>query len=202
MALPPSYLGYDPGIPIYTFDPEKAEEHFRAAFGGELWEKGFEMTISYNTGNTTRQTIAEIMKANIEDINPNFKVNVRGIQWPDFLSDRNQNKLPVSIVGWIPDYADPDNYMWTFYHSTGFYGKLLNFADPEIDQLLVDARSTTNPQERAFLYQQVGRRAYDLVPTIPYPQQRPFIVTRENLQGVYRNPMLSHEFLWKDISKQ
>lgn len=201
MALPPSFLGYDPGIPTYSYDPEIAEEAFQAAFDGQLWDTGFEMTISYNTGNTVRQTIAEILKANIEDLNPNFRVNTRGIQWADFLQDRNDNKLPISIVGWAPDYADPDNYMWTFYHSTGFYGRLLNFEDAELDQLLLDARTTVNPTEREFLYQQVGRRAHDLIPTITYPSVRPFIITRDNLMGVYRNPMNSGQFLWKDIAK-
>lgn len=201
MALPPSFLGYDPSVPIYGYDPEAAEEAFRAAFDGELWEKGFTITLSYNTGNTIRQTIVEILKANIEDLNPNFRVNGRGIQWSDFLTDRNNNLLPVSIVGWAPDYADPDNYMWTFYHSAGYYGRRLNFDDAEIDRLLRDARSTTDPAERASYYSAVAHRAYDLVPTIAYPQQRPFMVTRSNLQGVYYNPMLSGHFLWADISK-
>ena len=201
MALPTSFLGYDPNIPTYFYDPEQAEEYFRAAFGGELWDTGFEMTISYNTGNTVRQTIAEIMKANIEDLNPNFKINVRGIQWPDFLADRNANKLPISIVGWVPDYADSDNYIHTFYHSEGFYGRLLNFKNEQIDQLVNDARATTDPADREFLYKSVGALGYDLVPFITYPSQTPFMVTRTSLQGVYNNPMLSHGYMWKDISK-
>lgn len=31
MALPPSFLGYDPTVPTYTYNPEKAEEFFCAA---------------------------------------------------------------------------------------------------------------------------------------------------------------------------
>ena len=201
MALPPSFLGYDPNIPIYAFDPEAAEEAFRAAFDGQLWETGFEMTISYNTGNTVRQTIAEILKANIEDLNPKFKVNIRGIQWPDFLSDRNNGLLPIAIVGWAPDYADPDNYIYTFYHSNGYYGSLLSYDNPEMDTLIDEARSTTSNEDREFLYQSIGALGYDEVPFITYPTQQTYIVTREELNGVYYNPMYSHQYLWKDISK-
>lgn len=201
MALPTSFLGYNNAVGTYSYDPEKAEEAFKAAFGGELWETGFEMTISYNTGNTTRQTIAEIFKANIEDLNPNFKINVRGIQWPDFLADRRADNLPISIVGWVPDYADSDNYIHTFYHSEGYYGALLDHNDTELDGLIDAARATTDQAERASLYEQVGQRGFDTVPFITYPNQTPFMVTRENLEGVYYNPMLSHFYMWKDVSK-
>lgn len=202
MALPPSFLGYDPTVPIYSFDPELAEEHFRAAFDGELWETGFTFAISYNTGNTTRQTIAEMLKANIEDLNPRFHINVRGIQWPDFLSDRNLGRLPISIVGWVPDYADPDNFLHTFYHSNGFYAATMNFKDETIDGLIDAARRTVVPAERAALYNQLGHRAAELVPTVLYPSSTTFMATRDNLMGVYYNPMLSGAFLWKHVSKQ
>ena len=201
MALPPSFLGYDASAPTYSFDPEAAEAAFKEAWGGAVWEEGFEITLSYNTGNTTRQTVVEILKANIEDLNSKFKVNVRGIQWPDFLADRRANKLPLSVVGWAPDYADPDNYVYTFYHSNGYYGELLNFSDADLDQYIDDARSTTDSETRAIYYGAAAQRAYDLAPFIIIPTRKSFMVSRDNLEGLYLNPMLSHAALWKNLSK-
>ena len=201
MALPPSFLGYDDSLSTYTYDPEAAEEAFRAAMDGQVWEQGFQMTIAYNTGNETRQTIAEIFKANLEDLNPRFRVNVRGIQWPEFLNQRDQKLLPVAIVGWAPDYADPDNYIYTFYHSEGYYGSLLDFNNEELDNLVVEARQTTEDAQREELYSQVGQLGYDLAPFINTPTAQAFMVTRDNLEGVYYNPMLSGFYKWKDISK-
>ncbi len=201
MALPPSFLGYDPEVPIYPYDSEKAEEHFKKAFNGELWEKGFEITISYNTGNETRKTIAEIFKANIEDLNSKFKVNVRGIDWPEFLTERHNNKLPVNIVSWGADYADPDNFIHVFYHSQGYYGQQIGFQDADIDSYVEQARSTSDLEERASLYSATAHRAYELAPIIVYPTARVFMVTRDNIKGVYYNPMVSHFYLWKNISK-
>jgi peptide/nickel transport system substrate-binding protein len=201
MALPPSFLGYDADVPTYSYDPELAEEAFRAAFDGQLWETGFEMTISYNEGNTARRTVAEILKANIEDLNPNFRINIQGMQWPDFLNAGENRLLPIRLVGWSPDYADPDNYMYTFYASDGYYGSKMSFSDPEIDGWLQDARATTDPEERALIYKSIAGRAYEVLPLLTYPTSNVFMVTRDNLQGVYYNPMLSHYYLWKDISK-
>lgn len=201
MALPPSFLGYNEDLPVYSYDPEAAEEAFRAAFDGEVWENGFELTITYNTGNTTRQTIAEILKENIEILNPNFTINVRGIQWPDFLASRQAQREPVSIVGWVPDYADPDNYIYTFYHSGGYYGALLAYENEEMDALIDEARTITDSERRAEIYNQVGEIGYEDVPFLTYPTQQAFIVTGESVDGIYYNPMLSGQFLWKDISK-
>ena len=40
------------------------------------------------------------------------------------------------------------------------------------------------------------------MPFVPYPLPSPFMVTRDNVTGVYYNPMRSGEFLWKDIAKK
>ncbi len=202
MALPPSFLGYDPTIPIYEFDPDKAEMYFKKAFGGKLWQEGFEVTITYNQGNTFRQTVAEMLKANVEEINPKFRVNVRGLQWPDYLRSARNKMLPIWPLGWVADYADPDNFIHPFYHSKGALAKRQNLNIPELDKLVEEARATVDPKKRAEIYKRIGRLAHDLAVNVPLPAQQAFIVTRDNLKGVYYNPMRSGTFLWKDISKE
>jgi peptide/nickel transport system substrate-binding protein len=202
MALPPSYLGYDPNIPTYEYDPEQAESACRSAWDGQVWENGFEFTISYNSGNIQRQTIGEIIKANLEALNPKFRVNVQGLEWPDYLDQRNQTLLPVSTAAWIPDYADPDNYITTYYASDGYYAATTGFSDPEIDKLNTEARTSLDPETRKLLYSQIGSRAYEQIPYILVPQGTPYLTIRSSVQGVTYNPMYSGNFLWKTVSKQ
>ncbi|MCA9835332.1 MAG: ABC transporter substrate-binding protein [Trueperaceae bacterium] len=202
MALPTSYLGYDPNVPVYEYDLEKAEEECKQAWGGRLWDEGMYLTFSYNTGNSSRQAVAEILKSNLEYLNPKFKIDVRGIQWSQFLDERRNNRLPASIIGWIPDYADPDNYIHTFYATTGYYSAQTGFSDPEIDAIDEQARTELDPAKRAELYSQLGNMAYEKAPYILLPQSVPFMIMREEVSGYYRNPMLSGSYLWKDLSKQ
>ncbi len=202
MALPPSYLGYDPNIPVYDFSLDKAEAEFKKAFGGKLWDQGFEVTITYNEGNSFRRTVAEMLKANVEELNPKFRVNVRGLQWPDYLRSARNKMLPIWPLGWVADYADPDNFIYAFYHSKGALAKRQNLRIPELDRLVEEARTVVDPQKRADLYHRIGRLAHDLAVNVPLPSQQAFIVTRDNLEGVYYNPMRSGTFLWKDIRKK
>jgi peptide/nickel transport system substrate-binding protein len=201
MALPTSYLGYDANIPVYSLDLEMAEEECKQAWGGKLWELGMYLTISYNSGNLSRQTVAEILKANLEFLNPKFVVEVRALPWPQFLEERGENRLPVSIIGWIPDYADPDNYIHTFYASTGYYGSQSGLNIPGIDELDNKARTSLDPEERKALYSQIGQLAYEQAPYILLPQSVPFMIMREEVSGYYRNPMLSGVYLWRALSK-
>jgi peptide/nickel transport system substrate-binding protein len=202
MALPTSYLGYDPNVPQYTLDLEAAEEACRAAWDGQVWENGFYLTIAYNTGNTSRQTVAEILKSNLEFLNPKFVIETRGIQWSQFLEERNNNNLPVNIIGWIPDYADPDNYINTFYASDGYYGSTNGLNIPGVDELNTEARTSLDPERRKELYSQIGNLAYEYSPYILLPQGVPYLVMSDSVQGVYLNPMYSASFLWQDISKE
>ena len=121
---------------------------------------------------------------------------------PDFIRAVSKRQLPVFVLGWGADYADPDNFVYTYYHSRGYYGNKIGLKDAELDRLVEEARSITDPKKRAELYSKIGHRGYEIVPFVPYPLPSPFMVTRDNVVGVYYNPMRSGEFLWKDIAKK
>ncbi|MEX2541921.1 MAG: ABC transporter substrate-binding protein [Trueperaceae bacterium] len=202
VALPPSFLGYPENVDVRGLDLEAAEQYFREAFDGELWEQGFEFTAMYNAGNTIRQTALEIVRENLEFINPNFRMNVRSLPWADFLARTGEQKAPMFALGWGADYADPRNFINTFYDNDGFYSARTSINVPEIQALIDEADQIVDQAERGFIYREIGALHHELAPLITVPVQSPFILARENLEGVYYNPMLSHTPQWKDLSKQ
>ncbi len=202
MGLPPAFLGYNADAPIRTLDLEAAESYFRAAFDGEVWEKGFKLTALYNSGNTIRQTALEIMKDNLEFVNPKFKMDIRGLPWADYLARTAQKKAPMFALGWAADYADPSNFINTFYDKNGYYANRTTIDVPEIQAFIDQADVIIDPVERGFLYRNIGTAHYDQQPLIAVPIQEDFIVARSNIKGIYYNTMLSDKFYWKDISKE
>ena len=114
-------LGYDPDQPTYAHDMNKAAEEFKLAWDGELWEKGFRVQISYNMGDDVRRIAADVIKANVEAINPKFQIEVLNLPWPTFLQVRTEGKLPILISGWQEDYHDPSNWVQPFMSSSGAY---------------------------------------------------------------------------------
>ena len=206
MALPTTYLGYDPKIPSYSFNKERATAFFKRAFGGQAWSNGFVVNITYNTGNIGRQTVAEILKANIEALNPKFKVNVNAIAFSELLKLADASKLAVTIGSWLADYPDTDNFLRTFYHSEdGAFKGRVNFKDATIDTLIDQAYATNEASSRATIYRQVGRRAYELAPIILTPVATGFLTYRDNVKGVEENynGQVSGVWgtFWKNLSK-
>ncbi len=207
MALLESYLGYDPTIALYNYNPEKATKFLKKAWGGDLWANGFQIDMNYRANSITSQKALEILKANLEKLNPKFKLNLTAKPWSELLKEADTSKLPMVLGGWLPDYPDSDNILRTFYHSTdsAFKGRL-NFNDKQIDQLIEQAYSTTDTAKRAALYRLVGRRAAELQPFINLPQAVGFMTIRDNVKGVEENynQQVSGSFgtFWKNLSKQ
>ncbi|WP_261664145.1 ABC transporter substrate-binding protein [Deinococcus sp. Marseille-Q6407] len=200
--LPKSFLGYDQSLPVAKMDMNASEEACKAAHGGQAWENGFTLNAAYRENDKAMQTALEILKQNIEGMNPKFKMNLKPLQWSEVISKANEQ--PMIYVGWSPDYADPDNFMRTFYHSKGFYHGRAGFTEPELDKLIDQARDTTDEAQRKQLYSQIAKLAAEKNLYIQLPTQVGVAVVRSNVQGATAenyNPLNNNTWLWKDLSK-
>ena len=121
---------FNPEQKVYKYDPEKAKEYFKKAWGGQVWEKGFYIEVLYNTGNVQRKTVAEMLKENIESLNPKFKIHVRAVEWPIYLKAMVKKQLPVFIIGWLADYPDPHNFVHPYMHSKGTFAAWQGYVTP------------------------------------------------------------------------
>lgn len=187
--VPPGLTGYDKNLPRYDFDLKKAEEYFKKAWGGKVWENGFTFTITYNTGSDMRQMSAEILKRNIESINPKFKMEIRGVPWASFLERTQNRKMPMWVRGWISDYPDPHNFVFPFLHSKGRYAIAQNFKDPALDKLIERAVSLTSIDERAKIYKDIHNVSIKHATQI-YTVHSPGVwVYRKNIKGFTDNPV-------------
>lgn len=206
-ALPSQLLGFNENLSMYPFDLEKAKEEFQKAWNGEAWEKGFKLTLLYNTGNEARQTACEMLKENIESLNPKFKIEVQGVQWPTYLDAYRQGQLPAFIIGWLADYPDPHNFIFTYYHSNGVYGSpqgenFRAFAREHLDTLIEQAIEETDPSARQKIYEDIQKIAYEYALGMPLYQPEDLFVMRNWVKGWAYNPMrpglANYDEIWKE----
>ncbi len=183
-------LGYDPSAPTYKLNKDKAIEEFKAAWGGRVWSTGFHFTTELNTGNPARQVAAQIIKDQIESLNPKFKVDIRAIAWAAFLSLTQQHKGTLFALGWAADYPDPDDFVQPFLASNGDYPKRIGYSNPEADRLIKEAAVATDPGRRRAIYRQLTQITYADVPGIYVAQTEAFMVMRSWVRGWYFNPIL------------
>ncbi|MCU0489485.1 MAG: ABC transporter substrate-binding protein [Anaerolineales bacterium] len=201
----PGMDGYQEDAPVYEYDPAKCEEYLKASKwiqnadgtytpdpAGEisLWDTGFRMTIAYNTGNTARQTLAQIFQQELSALNENFIIEVTGLPWPTYLRNQRARKLPLFPVGWIEDIHVTHN--WVQPYAIGTYGNRQNLP-PELKAQFADLinRAVTEPDAaaREAIYQEFNKTYHEAVTGLIL-----YIVTGRHYQqrwveGWYGNPI-------------
>jgi peptide/nickel transport system substrate-binding protein len=179
----------NPAASQYSLDLALAEEHLRAAWGGEVWEKGFILTLAYNTGNLERKTACEILQANLFQINPLFQVRVQVTAWPTLLRSMYSSLLPMFSIGWLADYPDPHNFVFPFMHTHGTFSSWQNYSNPEVDALIAQGIAATTATERQAIYYELQDLYYDDIPSFMLYQPLGRRYFRDWVQGYIFNPI-------------
>ena len=182
-------LPYAIDVPVYEFDLEKAAEYMKKAWDGQAWEKGFKMTITYNTGNEKREGAALMLAENIMSLNPKFHVETANVEWKDYLVKYRNFQYPIYIIGWVADYADPHNFLYTFMQSMGVYGRYMAYANPRVDELCDLGIATSDPAERAKIYTELQNLWYKDAIGLCIYQQNLYRFYRDWVQGFVPHPM-------------
>jgi len=185
---------FDPNAPRYSLDLDKAAECLEKAWDGQVWEKGFTLTLAYNAGNLTRKTACEILQQNLFSINEKFVVRIQVMQWPTLLRGMYSKLLPLFQIGWVADYPDAHNFAYPFMHSSGTFSGWQSYSDPEVDALLAAGISAPTSAERESIYRQLDQKYYDDVPSFITAQPLGRRYFRDWVKGFYYNPCLFGPF--------
>ena len=197
----PGMPGYDPNALYYFFDLDKCAEEFKLAdvdkdgvAAGEdpddVWEMGFRLQMLYNTGNTVRQIVAEILQANLAEVNEKFQVEVLGLPWPSYLQSQRAHKIPIMTGGWLEDIHDAHN--WYQPYTTGTYGGRQNMPDDlkaQFKTLLDQGVSLVDPAARDVVYKQFNQLYYDTIPGVPLVLATSHAYEQKWVEGRVMNPL-------------
>lgn len=61
---------------------------------------------------------------------------------------------------------DPDVMLYRYWHSTGNLNSVAKYTDPEIDALLTEARTISDPEQRKAIYAEISRKLTEAAPWI------------------------------------
>jgi peptide/nickel transport system substrate-binding protein len=149
---------YNPEVPKFPYDPEKAkalltEAGWRPDAEGILSKDGrpFEFTILTNQGNDIRVRTAEIIQRRLREIG--ILVKIRTVEWAAFVKEFiEKGRFEAVLLGWNTG-LDPDQY--DIWHSSKTKPGELNFThykNPQVDALLEEGRHTFDKEKRRRAY--------------------------------------------------
>jgi peptide/nickel transport system substrate-binding protein len=204
----PNMVGYNPDGPKYSFDLDRCKEELATAWGGVLPETGFRFQVAYNAGNTTRQTVGEILQANLDAAsadNPtpgNYVVEVIGLPWANFLRNQREGRLPIFVSGWHEDIHDPHNWVQPFL--VGVYAQRMGLPEEltaQFLELINAAVVLTDPAERQPIYEEITQLDYDQVVGIRLVLPGVRRYEQRWVKGYYFNPAASSVYYYA-LSKE
>lgn len=188
-VLPEGIFGYNAAATSPKQDLAKAREELAASKHAD----GFSVVIYYNQGNTVREKTAQLLAENLMDLGDNINVEAKGLDWSTaYLPKQRAQAIAVFYLGWLPDYAYPDNYAVTFAHSTdGIYAKRIGYSNPALDAKMDALLRETDEAKLRTGWGEVQQQLNDDFAFMWLAQATNFHVQRDWVDGYYYNPMHS-----------
>lgn len=191
--------GYTEDSEIPQFDLDACAAEFEQAFDGQLMETGFRITLVYNSGNDSRRIAAEILKANIETISPNFVVIIANLPFPTYLAERRADRFPIHTTGWIQDYNHPHNWAVPYMSCSGDFSSHQGLPEDlcgSWDELMQQAVRESDPEAAAAIYEQLQAEAVANFIDIWGFQPTGRAYLQMWIDGYYFNPAFGDEELY------
>jgi oligopeptide transport system substrate-binding protein len=161
--VPEGIVGYQKDSWPYNKYDVKAAEKMLADAGYPGGAGLPELSLAFNTGRGHEKVMAMI-QADLAKIG--VKVKVDGKPWETYSSEWMKVKdgqflstdpHQLMRLGWLADYPIMDNFLYPMFDSKSGDNKSL-YVNPEVDKLLVAARSETDGEKRIKLYQEIDKK--------------------------------------------
>jgi ABC-type transport system substrate-binding protein len=188
-VLPPVDWAYNPDLRSYQYDPERARELLTEAG----YDEGNPLTFTFMAYTIPRgynpvgDRLATAIQEYWSDIG--VQADIQTAEWTQYRDDRRAHKYQCSLAGWQGDNGDPDNFLYTFFSSASIGAENFSrYENPEVDDLLNQAKEVSDQEERKALYQEAEQLIVDDAPWVFLGYQKHQVVTRANITDFQLQP--------------
>lgn len=143
--LSPSSWAYSASIAPYTYDVNKAKSELQQAGMTSL---SFDLLIT--SGDPVGLQLAQFLQSEMQPAG--ITMNIKQETFAALLSDSAAHNYQAASLGWSGR-PDPDGNMYNWFHTGGGFNDM-QYSNPQVDQLLEDARVQSDQTKRATDYQQ------------------------------------------------
>ncbi len=193
-VLPPQHWAFDPNLPTYEHNPQKARELLDSA--GYPAKNGvrFHITMKTSTEESTR-LLAAVLQQQLRDVG--IALDIRSFEFATFFADVQKGAFQLYSLRWIGGNQDPDIFEYVF-ESSSIPPKRANrgfYSNPQIDALLEQGRRETDQQKRKQIYFEVQRILANDLPYINLWYFDNMIAFAPRVKGLKQNPSGNFEFI-------
>ncbi len=196
--IPPSMWGWNGDFQDYNYSPERARQLLADAgypngFDTELWV----MPVSRGYY-PDPQKVGEAIQADLAAAG--IRAKIVSYDWGTYLEKVDNGEHAMCMLGWMPDYPDPDNYLFTFFGPGSKQWDSDMIPDQFLYQLLLQAKGESDPVQREQLYYQANAVVHGVVPGVPMVHASEVYGARSGLANYAAHPLFD-EWVYPSYSK-
>lgn len=133
--------------------------------------------------------VAQAMQQDLKEAGVNAKLVT--FEWGTYLDKTGRGEHPMALLGWSGDNGDADNFLSLLASTAATEEGALNIAyykNPEVDEILEQARTTIDENERQDLYFRLQEVLMEDAPWVPIAYVKPPVGLQDQVQGYHPSP--------------
>lgn len=193
-TLPPTMWSFNDKVKDYDYNPKKAKELLKEAglpdgFETELWTLPVSRPYMPNG-----KKAGELMQADLAKVG--IKVKLVSYDWPTYLDKTAKGEQAMYQLGWTTDNGDPDNFLFNLLSCAAVQGTSNRsfWCYKPFDDLIVQAKQTTDLKKRVDLYKKAQEVAADQAIWLPLSNAIVFRALTKNVKGYKIDPFGAEYF--------
>ena len=183
--IPPTMWSYDETTTDYSYDPELSKKLLTAAgyangFETELWALPVPRPYIPD-GNALAVAIqSDLRRVGIE-------TKIVTYDWGTYLEKTKNGDHTMAMLGWSADFADPDNFFYYLLSKNSARkpaGNIAFYRSEEMQEILDQARSTTDLAIRTKLYKRAQSLFNRDLPWVPLAHAKQMLIIHKSVKNV------------------
>ena len=191
--IPPTIWSYNEGTRDYPYDPDSAKRLLAQAG----YPNGFETNIwampVQRPYNPNARRMAEIIQSDWAKVG--VKAKIVTYEWGEYLKRSKNGEHQTILLGWTGDNGDPDNFLHVLLGCAAATGaNRARWCHKPFDNLLMEAKMTTNVAARTALYQEAQSVFKEEAPWVTIAHSIVFMPIRKEVTNYLIDPFGGHVF--------
>jgi len=196
--MPPSLWGYNDELEDYSYSPERAKELLEDAgypdgFKTNLWV--MPVSRGYYPDPTK---VGEAIQADLAAVG--IDAEIVTYDWGTYLDKTDLGEHAMCMLGWMPDYPDPDNYLFTFFGPGSMQWDSDMIPDQVVYERLLQAKGERDPVARERLYYEANALIHGVVPGVPIVHASEIYAAKPAITGYSAHPLFD-EWVYPSFDK-
>ncbi len=200
--IPPTQWSYNKSIKDDAYNPEEAKKLLATAglkdgFTTDLWAMPVQRPYNPNA-----KRIAELMQADLAKVG--IKAEIKSFEWGEYRKRMQAGEHQMGMLGWTGDNGDPDNFLHTLLGCASAKSggsNVAKFCYKPFDDLVMKAKTVSNPAERTKLYEKAQVIFKEQAPWFTIAHAVALKPVRKEVIGFKISPFGRHTFYGVDIAK-